>query len=145
MVVDNMYCNARTRFMVSNDRLMDVVTVHALAAVGGQQSRMNVDDAVRVGLQKIVRNQEQETCEDDVIHTTLAQEINDIVSFIEVVTIEIVSFYAQVGGTNSHECITLIIYYYINFNFRFVGKVLSYLLCVGTVTGGENSQFYRIV
>ena len=140
MLVDDVYCYASFGLFIGNDSFVDIMTIHSLAAIFGQQRRVYIDDAVWKSIEQILRYKQKESREDDIVNVSLLQEMQDVVGFEKRMAIEVFALYSEHFGTLCYISILFIIYNYINIDRRFVGKIFCYLLCIGAVARSKDCQ-----
>ena len=143
-VIDHMDGDAGHRLVVGHDSLVHVVAIHTLAAVVGQQSRMNIDNALGESIENMLRNQQQKASEDDIVDATQAQEIEHGIALAEVAPTEIVRLDAKVAGTGSDIGVANIIYNNIDHDIGASAEIFSNLLRIGAVARGHDGEFYRL-
>lgn len=136
LLVDKMYGNACLLFAGSHNGLVNMVTIHSLSAIFGQQSRVNINNMPRISLEKVGRNQKKETCQDYIINLTLAQKVDYPVAVEEIVLSHIECLYSQLFGTGGHIGLFPIIYNTVHHNarIRVTLEVFCNLLNISTIT-----------
>ena len=87
-VVDIMDGDAALLFAGSKDSFVDMMPVHAFAAISGEQGGMDVDDAVGIGCCDTRGNEPEEACEDDEIGAFFLQLAEDDVRVAEFCPVE---------------------------------------------------------
>lgn len=82
-VVDIMDGNAALLFAGSKDSFVDMMPVHAFAAISGEQGGMDVDDAVGIGCCDTRGNEPEEAGEDDEVRAFVLQPAQQFVGVAE--------------------------------------------------------------
>ena len=85
-VVDIMDGNAALLFAGSKDSFVDMMPVHAFAAISGEQGGMDVDYAVGIGCRDTRGNEPEEAGEDDEVRAFVLQSAQQFVGVAEFLT-----------------------------------------------------------
>jgi len=112
---------------------VDMVAIHAAAAVFGQECWVDVDDVVWEGVEDVLRYEPEEACEDDPVDVFLLQVVEDVGGAVEVGAVEVVCFYSEVLCALGDVGIAFIVYDTRDFDVGAAGEVFADLLCVGAV------------
>ena len=138
--VDYVDGDAALVFAGGYDGFVDVVAVHAFAAVFGEQCGVDVDDAVRVGVEHILWHEPEEAGEDDPVDLFLAQVVEHGGALVEVFASEVAGLDAEVAGALGDVGILYIIYNTGHLHIVAPGEVFADLLCVGAIARAEDGQ-----
>ena len=125
--------------------LMHMVSVHAFAAVFGQQGGVNVDDALGVGVEHVLRYEPEESCKDYPVCLFLTQIVEHCGAFVEVFAAEVASLYAEVACPLREVGVFDVVYDACHLHVISAGEVFADLLCVGAVARAEDGKPYGSV
>ena len=99
LLVDEMDGDAALGIAALDNGLVHSVAIHALAAVLGEQRRVDVDDAAWIGCNELLWNEQQEACKYHEINVALTEHGDDAVGFHEFGLAHHGCFNAQLLGT----------------------------------------------
>lgn len=123
--------------------LVDVVTPHALAAMAREECRVEIDDALREGLDEVFGHERQETRQHDELNAVLRHQRHKSLRVIELCLRHNGRWNAELLGTHQSIGIGAVAHYERHAIALAVSKAFKQTLAVGTASRNKYCYVYH--